>query len=359
MGTQPAVDLWAADAPVPDYRDLALLRRVEHRCIHASGPMYRFLLGVSICAHEGVFYAAWGASARDENDAASVFAYTTSSDGVVWGEARPVAPKPPGPDAHSHGVLLATGEQLWALAPRAHFRDVAEFPGLRLEAFVYDRAGRAWQSAGESAPGFWPLCEPRRMEDGNWIMGGAVPHRWPRAEAAVAISDGEDLSRWRVVTIPAGEVTWGETTVLVDGPRVRAFIRPGADGLPLVAAVSRDYGRTWGPQTATNLPVSASKPYAGTLSTGACYLIANLPVPGLGPRDTLAVFVTPPGSEAFSTVRVLRQGKSPAARTAGVGIGPQWAYPYAIEHDRRLYVTYASTKENAELSVVDLTELAG
>ena len=108
----------------------------------------------------------------------------------------------------------------------------------------------------------------------------------------------------------------------------------------------------------SNLPVSASKPYAGQLSTGARYLIVNIPVPGLAARDTLAIAVSRPGATTFSVLRVIRQGKSPAPRSSGAGIGRQWAYPYAIERNGKLYVVYASTKENAELSILELPELS-
>lgn len=156
-------------------------------------------------------------------------------------------------------------------------------------------------------------------------------------------------------SMPKGDL--GETTVLVDGPQVRAFIRPSADGLPLVTALSGDFGRTWGTETNSNLPVSASKPYAGKLRDGTCYLIVNIPVAGFGSRDTLAIALKHPGMAAFTDLRVIRQGKSPVPRTSGAGVGQQWAYPYAIEQNGKLYVVYASTKENAELSIVDVTEL--
>ena len=349
-------NIWAGDRPLPDYSNLRILQQVEHRRIHECDGDYRFLLGVSIVEHNGCFVSAWGTSGKDENDSKSIFAYKTSKDALIWSKMKPVAHKPVGPDAHGHGVLLSTGDTLWAFAPRAHFADIMEYPDLRMEAFGFNETSQAWESKGESAPGFWPLCEPQRMDDGNWIMGGAVPHRAPRCDAAVAISQGDDLTKWTVVTIPFQEVTWGETTVLVDGPQVRAFIRPSADGLPLITAASKDFGKSWSTQTNSNLPVSASKPYAGKLSSGASYLIANIPVPGLAARDTLAIALSWPGSATFTDLFVIRQGKSHLPRTSGAGIGQQWAYPYAIERNNKLYVVYAGTKENAELSVVDLKE---
>lgn len=355
----PVADAWKTDLPLPDYRAAHTVRNVVHRYIHESHGDYRFLLGVSIVEHKGALVAAWGASARDENDAASIFAFATSADGANWSAMKPVAPKPAGADAHSHGVLLSAPGALWAFAPRARFGDIMEYPELRMEAFRFDETAQAWTSQGESAPGFWPLCEPQRMADGNWIIGGAMPHRAPHCDAAVAISAGDDLTRWTVVEIPSREVTWGETTVLADGPVIRAFIRPASDGAALRTAMSWDFGRTWGVQTNSNLPVSAAKPYAGRLSDGTSYLLANIPVPGLGARDTLAIFLSRPGASVFSDVRIIRQGPSPAPRTSGAAIGRQWAYPYAIEWRGKLLVVYASTKENAELSIVDVAELTG
>lgn len=351
--------IWSADTPLPDYATLRPLPGVSHHLIHAGDAAQPFLLGVSIAAHRGIFHAAWGASAKDENDTQSAFVAKTSRDARTWSDLQPITPKPAGPDAHSHGVLLSTGDALWAFAPRARFGDIEEYPGLRMEVFRFDETRAAWESRGETAPGFWPLGEPQRMDDGNWILAGAVPHRWPRCDPAVALSHGDDLTRWSVVTIPTAQTTWGETAVLVDGPQIRAFIRPPADGLPLLTADSADFGRTWTTAQAGNLPVSASKPYAGRLRNGIGYLIVNLPVAGLEARDTLALALQRPGDAGFTELHLLRQGPSPAPRTAGAGIARQWAYPYAIEHDGKLLVVYASTKENAELSIVELGVLEG
>ena len=69
---------------------------------------------------------------------------------------KAVAPNPEGPDAHSHGVLLSTGGELWAFAPRAHYGDVMEYPNLRMEVFRFDEDGGTRKSQCECAPGFWP-----------------------------------------------------------------------------------------------------------------------------------------------------------------------------------------------------------
>ena len=116
------------------------------------------------------------------------------------------------------------------------------------------------------------------MADGNWVMAGARVDRgdgdqW--ALPAVAISRGEDFTKWDLVVIPAapelGRV-WGESTVLVEGKRLINISRYGAKPLALVS-FSEDFGRTWTPTRPSNLPMATSKPYAGTLSTGQRYLV--------------------------------------------------------------------------------------
>ena len=48
--------------------------------------------------------------------------------------------------------------------------------------------------------GFWPMQEPLKMADGNWIMSGI--HVGDGNPAAVAVSRGDDLTKWEQVRIP-------------------------------------------------------------------------------------------------------------------------------------------------------------
>ena len=140
-------------------------------------------------------------------------------------------------------------------------------------AYLLDETTGRWESKGTVVEGgFWPLGEPQRMADGNWIMAGF--RAGAGNPAAVAISHGDDLTKWDLVVIPLakdlGEV-WGESAVIVEGKRVTSIARWGKEAQALVA-VSEDYGRTWTPSQPSNLPMTTSKPCAGTLSTGQRFL---------------------------------------------------------------------------------------
>ena len=137
-------------------------------------------------------------------------------------------------------------------------------------------------------------------------------------------------------------------------------MRYSAGNLPGIAAQvalvsdSADGGRTWTPLAASNLPMTASKPYAGQLSTGQAFLVCNV-----GPDcHTLVLAVAEPGARSFCRVWRIRHGASPDLRLPGRAKSPQWSYPYAHEHDGRLYVVYSIGKEDCGLSIIPLHAIA-
>ena len=124
------------------------------------------------------------------------------------------------------------------------------------------------------------MIEPVKMDDGNWILPGSIVGKGN--PAAVAISVGDDLGKWRAVIIPrdAGvKSMWGESSIIVDGPRITNIARYGGKALAL-AAMSKDYGRTWTPSSESNLPMATSKPCSGVLSNGQRYLICSTTADG-------------------------------------------------------------------------------
>jgi hypothetical protein len=132
---------------------------------------------------------------------------------------------------------------------------------------------------------------------------------------------------------------------------VTAVIRGGA-GVAWIAT-SEDYGRTWTTAQPSNLPMPRAKAYLGKLSTGQLYLVSNY-----RNRDTLVISVSKIGESTFSKMWRIRHGKSEAPRFQGAAKGKQWSYPYAHEHDGKLYIVYSIGKEECGLSVVPVASLA-
>jgi hypothetical protein len=73
-------------------------------------------------------------------------------------------------------------------------------------------------------------------------------------------------------------------------------------------------------------------------------------------RDTVVIAVSRTGEGTFSRLWKVRFGPSKAP-LGGRAKARQWSYPYAHEHDGKLYVVYSISKEDCGLSVIPLRAL--
>ncbi len=358
--------LWPADLPVPKTRELASLDDVEFHVIKERVPEqdgYNWLHGVALAFHNDRLFSSFGHNTGSENTASEVANGNFSLDlGKTWG---PLFEIDAGADeglAVSHGVFLNHDGKLWAFqgAFTGRMRDV------HTRAYQFDDETGQWKSHGVVAKdGFWPMQEPQKMADGNWIMAGISVtdgYGGPNDPAAVAVSENVNFTKWTVVRVPKPDTLdmWGESTVLVDGPEILLISRyrkPVA-----LTSISRDYGRTWTPIRESRLPMAASKPYAGTLSSGQRYLVCSTTADSGNRRWPLTIAVTRPGEKHFSRVFRIRDaahdGPGESHEKAAL------AYPYAIEHEGRLYVAYSNSggrggnRNSAELAIIPINSLS-
>lgn len=98
-----------------------------------------------------------------------------------------------------------------------------------------------------------------------------------------------------------------------------------------------------------------SKPYADTLSDGRSYLICSCSR-DIGDltrlRDPLTIALTEKGKDTFSKIYTIDSGSI-------------LSYPYAIEHDGKLFVAYSQMPHNqsqcnantAKLAIIDISSL--
>ncbi len=336
--------LWDPQRPLPNSDDIPVLEGVEFRVIKPfefETDGYRFLHGVALAWHKGKLYASFGHNRHPENLAGEEARTRVSDDGgATWSDIFTIeSGDVDGPTGVSHGVFLSHEGTLWAFHG-AFGKSIQH--NCHTRGYVLDEETGAWQPKGVVvAGGFFPLQEPRKMDDGNWIMGGArVGGGNP---PAVAISRGDDFTRWDLVVLPheAPGRLWGESSVIVAGRRIVNVARYGEQPRALVAT-SGDYGRTWTAARVSNLPMAASKPYTGTLSTGQHYLICTTTADSGNRRHPLTIALTRPGELVFSRVFVIR----PAHFPEGPGEShpnAALAYPYAVEHDGKLYVGYSNS----------------
>ena len=333
--------LWDDTVRLPKRDEMPMLDGVRFSVIKPyefDKDGYRFLHGVGLCFHEGRLYASFGHNTEGENTGAEEARGRISDDGGrTWGDIFTIDAGDDADLAVSHGVFLSHAGRLWAFMGAFH----GTMKDVHTRAYLLDEATMTWEKKGTVVEGgFWPLQEPLRMDDGNWIMAGVrIGQGNP---AAVAISHSDDFLNWDLVVIPSEAPNmWGESAVFLQGPTVVNIARWGGKPQAL-AAISHDRGRTWSPSVPSNLPMTTSKPYAGTLSTGEHYLIGTTTADAGDHRAPLTIAVTHPGKMTFSRCFVIRHAEHPGGPgeshpRAGL------AYPYAVEHEGHLYVGYSNS----------------
>ncbi len=369
--------LWDDRQALPKAADLPVLKKVRFSVIKPyefKKDGYRFLHGVGLGFHKGKLYASFGHNKGGENtDTEEARFCVSADDGRTWSTVKTMDDG--GPElAVSHGVFLSHQGTLWAFM--GSYRGT--MVGIHTRAYRLNETTSEFEKLGVVVEGgFWPMQEPIRMDDGNWILagisaGGDAPDGG-KNPAAVAISHGDDFLKWDLVPIPQvpglGKV-WGESTVLVEGKRITNLSRYGAEASALIAT-SGDYGRTWTAMRPSNLPMATSKPYAGVLSTGQRYLVCSTSADGGSRRAPLTIALSRPGETGFSKVFVIRHAvfpEGPGESHERVSL----SYPYAVEHNGHLYVGYSNNGGNvgrigegrelwnnnsAELAVIPIAEL--
>ena len=361
------VSLWGG-GELPKSVDIEPLKGVAFYSIKRNEPDkdgYRWLHGVGLLWHKGQLYASFGHNKGQENTRGEQARGRVSGDGgKTWGEPFTIASG----DDHlgvSHGVYLSHNGML--LSFHGAFYD--DFQRTHTRAFKLDEASSVWSPVEiKMAEGFWPMQNPVKMTDGNWIMAGVrVDKGYTNAVGnlpAVALSRGEDFTRWDLVVLPCDASVpvrsiWGESTVIVDGPRVTNISRWGRP--TALVSESADFGRTWTPIRASNLPMATSKPHAGLLSTGQRYLICTTTADSGGRRSPLTIAVSRPGETTLSKVFVIRpallEGAPDSTERSSL------SYPCAVEHDGKLYVGYSNSGgrggnfNSGELAVIQLQAL--
>jgi hypothetical protein len=363
------VKIWSGKA-VPKSAEIPVLQGVEFHVIKANEPEkdgYPWLHGVGLAWHKGKLYASFGHNRGAENTASEEARGRVSEDGGrTWSDVFTIDTGTDAPDlAVSHGVFLSHGGTLWAF----HGAFYGSMGRIHTRAYTLDETTGKWQTKGVVVEGgFWALNQPVKMADGNWIMPGICAKQFSEKNtnpAAVAISHGDDFTKWDLVSIPVHEgiKLWGESAIVVDGPRVMNIARYGTKPLALVAR-SENYGRTWTASAPANLPMATSKPCAGMLSNGQRYLICTTTADSGGRRSPLTIAVSRAGESLFSKIFIIR----PAVFPAGPGESnarSSLSYPCATEYQGKLYVGYSNSggrggnHNSAELAVIPIKALQG
>ncbi len=369
--------LWLHDT-FPAQNDIPLLKNVVFKSIKKYEPAkdgYRFLHGVAIVNDKGKWIVSFGHNKGDENtgseEANSMISF---NDGKSWSGLIPMD-NPPGDLATSHGVFLNYRDTIWSF--NGAFTGSMEHVHTR--AFFWNEQESKWIFKGVVArSGFWPLQEPVHMDNGHWIMAGAVIEE-NNTPPAVAICTDNTLMNWEVKKIPVSYKVWGESAIIANGANILLIARSGANtpkfhtSHPLAwVSESHNFGNTWSELQPSNMPMAASKPYAGILSNGQRYLISSSASDAGNRRSPLTIAVSRPNEDQFSKIFCIRRSvvSQPSVESnANVAL----AYPYAVEYKEHLWVVYSNNggdvgrtgqgralwnNNSAELAIIPIADLS-
>jgi len=285
--------------------------------------------------------------------------HRSSDGGRTWGPIEVFAPGFPDSDSRRHETapMLSHGERLWLFVGRY---DNGSKNSLGMELYRLSQDDRIFEPFGGELvlERFVPFVLPQRMDNGNWIIGG---HTEKVRHAAAAISNGDDLTKWKEVKIEAPlQIDYPETALLLQEKNILAVVRSLASQKALVS-LSTDFGESFPPLVESNLPMAVSKPFGGTLRNGRRYLIYN--TPNKPARNTLVIAVTEPNHlHPFRNVFKIIEGLPESMRAAFEAIGETksenaWAYPEAVEKDGILYVVFSFNKKHCVLARIPIDSL--
>ena len=360
--------IWKSGVALAKAEELPEIRNVDFHVIKKwdkKSDGYTFLHGVGLAQHKGKLYASFGHNKGAENTVSEEAQYRVSEDGGrTWGPLKVIDAGGEPDLAVSHGVFLVHQGALWAFQGAYY----GKMKRIHTRAYLLNQKTGKWEKHGVVVKdGFWPMNQPEKMADGNWIMPGFAAGPYSNKgifHAAVAISHGNNLTKWDFVKIPVAKnvkAMWGESAIFVDGKTIFNIARYGASPMALVAK-SEDFGRNWSPSTVSNLPMTTSKPAAGILSTGQRYLVCTTAKGNGGKRTPLTIALSKPNENQFSKIFVIRRSRhdgKPGESADRLSL----SYPYAMEYDGNLYVGYSNNGgrhgnlNSAELAVIPIKSL--
>ena len=295
--------------------------------------------------HKGKLYASFGHNKGEENTVTEEARYRVSEDGgKTWSDVKTIDVGTEEPDlAVSSGVFCSQGDTLWAF----HGAFYGKMGKIHTRAYSLDEATGEWTKHGVVVEdGFWPLNQPVKMDDGNWIMPGGSfgvysnePSSPRRSRSATATISRSGTS--------SGSSRTRRSSACGASPRSSWTARRSTTS-PATAAGRGRWSRSAkttaapGPQPRiSNLPMATSKPAAGHPQHRAA--LPRLHHRGGQRRQTYAADHrrVQAGRRTIRQVFVIRKSQNPGhpgESADHLGL----SYPYAIEHEGKLYVGYSN-----------------
>lgn len=327
---------------------------------HDSADKYSH--GVVLMPFKGSLYAQWQSSGRDEDAPDTWVAYSTSRDGISWSEPRVLAA------ARKDGFVTSggwwtDGDTLVAFVSFWPDPEISHKSGFT--SYIISADGERWSEPARLLNDREQPIQGIIEQDPHRLPGGRIItafHEQPGLQLAPYFTDDPlGISGWirgAMQKLPFSGASSRELEpswfLRADGSVVMVM-RDQAGSFRKLASVSRDRGENWTKPVLTDMPDSRSKQSAGNLPDGSAFLVGS--PTGNKNRYPLVITLSRDG-RLFDRAWLIRGGNDlPAMRFEGRFKRPGFSYPKSIVWNESLYVSYATNKEDVDVTRVPLDSL--
>jgi len=325
---------------------------------------YQYNHGVVLFPFKDYLYAQWQSSIKDEDAPETRIMYSRSKDGMRWSKPKVfVTPNEKGlvtnggwwsdgnsliayickwsadkkqPKQGSTFYIKSTDGFIWSSPLPVLTKQGTPLMGIIEQDLKALPNGRI-VTAFHEQPGL--IAKPYYTDNANGVDG------WVRSEMQ-NLPHKKEMSREL-------EPSWFHRP---DGTVVMVF-RDQNNSFKKLAAVSLDNAITFSTPTLTNFPDSRAKQSAGNLPSGMAFQVNN--PSGNKTRVPLVVTLSKDG-KLFDKAFLIRSGAEDlqALRSEGLYKRIGYSYPKSIVWNGYLYVSYATNKEDVEVSRIPLSSLS-
>jgi hypothetical protein len=321
-----------------------------------------------LISFKGDLYATWQGCKQHEDSQDSFVLYSKSSDGKNWSKPEMLVSTPEGELFRASSGWWKEDGRLYALF---HKRDKNIPRDIVMEEYRVSIDGKEWSEIKVLIPDAQGSESIEAIPDGRllWLgHGQGVKNFTDGYVVRLLYSDNGISGPWKESKInhldafrAKGvnrliEPSWYRRS---DGKLVMVY-RDIFGSCHVWASLSDDNGQSWSKPVITGLFDSSSMQCAGNLPDGTAYLVNN-PVDHLEPRSSLgkriplAVTLSRDGF-VFDRSYLVR-GTPPERRYKGKSKTLGYSYPGSYIWREYLYISYATNKEDIEVTRIPLSSL--
>ncbi|MBD0831531.1 exo-alpha-sialidase [Aestuariibaculum sediminum] len=319
--------------------------------------------GVVLYPFKGMLYAQWQSSWQDEDGPDTQVFYSRSLDGKTWSKPKALTKK------WKNGIKTSGG---WWSNRDTLVAYICVWPKNKLV-----KQGHTTYKATTDGLN-WTAEKPVKNSNSNPILGiieqdvhatrnGRLITAFHMQPGLIATpfytDDPSGIRGWnsgKMKNLPAKEKNMSREIepswfYRKDGALVMIF-RDQNSTFKKLASISLDHGKTWSTPIIINTPDSRAKQSAGNLPNGVAYMINN--PSGNKSRFPLVITLSKDGFN-FNKAFLLRDGNNDlqTLKYPGKYKRKGYSYPKSVVWKEHLYVSYATNKEEVELTRIPISSL--